>query len=174
MISALRWPRVDPEQVLRTYRLIASGLRANAHQKLGQLDDAARALSIRRDLSMEQLARTARDEHLREVTLVEARLAENAAERNDLPGAARWIGKALEHSDSLLARTHSSIDPAQLTLLWLAGELGARAQVPIPFDLSTRLSQAHAKIGERRDAVWRSCQRWFEIHLALIAGPASP
>jgi len=171
--SVLRWPNADPEHVVRTYRVIAAGLRANANQALGQLKAASQALSGRRDLFVNQLARSDRDEHLREVTLVEARLADNAAERDDLPGAARWIGRALDHADSLVNRTHSTVSPDQLAVLHLAGELGARAHAPLPFDLSDRLHQAHAKIVDRHNAAWRSYQRWFEIYLTLMTTPAS-
>ncbi len=169
LTATLRWPHTDPDQALRTYRLIASGLRANACRELGQLDAAARALEARRTLFVERLAHSDRDEHVRAVTLVEARLADNAAERHDLTGAAIWIGRALDHADSVLDRTHSAIDPDQLTVLWFAAELGARAHAPIPFDLSERLRQAHDRMGERRDTAWRSYQRWFEIYLTLMA-----
>lgn len=169
--STLRWPHVDPEQVVRTYRLMAAGLRANANQKLGRLAEAGRALAAQRELLREQLARTSRDEHLRALTLAEARLADNAADRADQADAARWIGRALDHADSLLARTHAGVDADQLAVLRLAGELGVRARAPIPFDLPKRLGQAHARAGERRDGAWRSHQRWFEIYLTLLAEP---
>jgi tetratricopeptide (TPR) repeat protein len=173
LVSALQWPHSDPDQVLRTFRLIASGLRANAAQKLGELAAAGRALSARRDLFLDQFERSDRDEDLRAVALVEARLADNAGERKDLPAAGRWIGQALDHADLLVARTKATLDPDQLAVLLLAGELGTRAHTPIPFDLSKRLRQACAKIGERHDAAWRGYERWFEIYLTLIASPAS-
>jgi hypothetical protein len=173
LTPALRWPHAGPQHVQRTYRLIASGLRANAAQKLGRLEAAAVALSDRRDLFVDQLAHSDRDEHVRAVTLVETRLADNAAQRNDFRGAARWIGLALGHADSLLERVHAVVEPGQLTVLWVAAELGARAHAPLPFDLSARLRRAHAQIGERHDAAWRSYQRWFEIYLTLLTPPAS-
>jgi len=168
LAPALKWPRGSPEHVMRSYRLLASGLRANAAQKLGQLDAVAVALSNRRALFVDQLDGSNRDEHLRAVTLVETRLADNAAERKDLPGAAKWIGQALGHADSLVDRAHSALDPGQLTVLWVAAELGARAHAPLTFDLSERLRRAHALIGEHHAAAWRRYQRWFEIYLTLL------
>ena len=67
------------------------GLRANANLELGQLDAARLALSNERDLFVAQLSLSVRMEDVREVTLSEARLAENAAERKDLDDAAKWV-----------------------------------------------------------------------------------
>lgn len=172
--ASLQWPHASPEHVLRSYRLLAAGLRANAAQELGLLDAAAVALSERRQLFVDQLGQSNRDEHLRALTLVETRLADNAAEREDLASAARWIGQALGHADSLADRAHAAIDPGQLTVLWVAAELGACAHAPLSFDLSSRLSRAQTLIGERRDAVWRGYQRWFEIYLTLLAPAPAP
>jgi hypothetical protein len=138
-----------------------------------ELAAAGRALSARRDLFLDQFERSDRDEDLRAVALVEARLADNAGERKDLPAAGRWIGQALDHADLLVARTKATLDSDQLAVLLLAGELGTRAHTPIPFDLSKRLRQACARIGERHDAAWRGYERWFEIYLTLMASPAS-
>jgi len=169
----LRWPHASPEHVLRSYRLIALGLRANAHLKLGELDAASLALSDRRDLFTAQHAVSDRVEHVREVTLTEARLAANAAERRDLADAAKWVGRALDHADSLVGRSHGAVDPDQLAVLWLAAELGARAHAPISFDLPSRLSEANAKMGEKREPAWRNYERSFEIYLTLLAKPNS-
>ena len=173
LTATLRWPHASAEHVLRSYRLIASGLRANVDLKLGQLDAASLALSDRRDLFVAQLALSDRLEHARDLTLTEARLAENAAERKDLDDAAKWVGRALDHADSLVGGAHGEVDPDQLAVLWLAAELGARAHAPISFDLSARLSETNAKISEKRDPVWRNYERSFEIYLTLLARPNS-
>ena len=46
--------------------------------------------------------------------------------------------------------------------------------VPMQFDLSARLREASAKIGERKDGAWRARQRWFEIYLTLMDPSAAP
>ncbi len=167
--SALPRPRTDPKSVLRTYRLIAAGLRANADESLGKLVEASGALLVRRDLFLDEYAQSDLIEDLRAVTLAEARLAVNAGERKDLPAAGMWIGRALEHADLLSRRAKTGLDPDLLAVLRIAAELGAREHVPVPFDLAGRLGQAHGKLAERRTAQARSYQRWFEIYLTLLA-----
>ncbi|MGZ3408648.1 MAG: hypothetical protein ACXVAN_19490, partial [Polyangia bacterium] len=83
----LEWPHTSAATTLRGYRLIASGLRANAHLRLGELDAAEAALEHRRALAAERLAATGLDEHLRALALTEARLADVARDRRD-PAAA--------------------------------------------------------------------------------------
>ena len=169
LTADLRWPHSEPEQVLRTYRLLAAGLRANACLELGEFEAAGQALQVRRALFLERLADSDRDEHLREVALVEARLADNAAARNDLRDAGRWVGLALDHADKLVDRTHGNVDPDQLAVVKLAAELGARAHAPLSFDLSRRLHQTNEGLAARGDPAWRSYQRWFEIYLTLLS-----
>jgi len=70
-----------------------------------------------------------------------------------------------------VSRTHAPLHPDQLAVLRLAGELGARERVAMPFDLPKRLRDASARIGERKDAAWRHYQRWFEIYVTLLEHP---
>jgi hypothetical protein len=42
------------------------------------------------------------------------------------------------------------------------------------FDLSARLREASARVGERKDGAWRAHQRWFEIYLTLMDPSAAP
>ena len=97
----LAWPHTTPAATLRSYRLIATGLRANAHLRLGELDAAQAALERRRTLVAERLAATGLDEHLRALGLVEARLASVARERHDAAGATRWLRLAFHDVHSL-------------------------------------------------------------------------
>ena len=168
--EALRWPHASPEQVLRSYRLIASGLRAKAHAELGQTAQAQQALEERRVLFHEQLQETDRDEDARALALVDAQLADAARDRKDLPAAAKWIGHALESADRVLARTGARVDSDLLDVLWLASELRTARKAPVPIDLAKRLRQAHQATVERRDPALRGYQRWLEVYLALIAG----
>ncbi|WIG97816.1 hypothetical protein [Myxococcus sp. SDU36] len=167
--SALKWAHSTPEHVLRSYRLIASGLRANAETRLGRLDAAARALETQRKLYLAQFDQLDRDEDLRSVTLAELRLAENAVDQQAPAQAARWLGEALKHADALVARTHADVDTGQLDVLWFAAQLDVKGDGGLPFDVSQRLGKARRSLVELRDPAWRSYLAWFEIYSALAA-----
>jgi tetratricopeptide (TPR) repeat protein len=169
--ATLHQAYATPRHVQRSYRIIAAGLRANAETRLGNLDAATHALEQRRALFLQQFAETDRDEDIRAVTLAEMRLAENAVDRRDTAQAARWLGKALEHADTLIARTHAPVDAGQLDVLWFAAQLHADGNTRVPFDVPKRLGQAQRSLIEQRDPSWRSYLAWFEIYLALSATP---
>ncbi|QRN95861.1 PD40 domain-containing protein [Archangium violaceum] len=171
MQATLKWAHATPQHVQRSYRIIAAGLRANAETRLGHLDAAARALEQRRALFLEQFAESDRDEDIRAVTLAEMRLAENAVDRQDTARAALWLGKAIEHADTLMERTHAPVDAGQLDVLWFAAQLHSDGNTQVPFDVPRRLDQAQRSLIDRRDPSWRSYLAWFEIYLALSANP---
>jgi len=169
--ATLKWAHTTPQHVQRSYRIIAAGPRANAETRLGHLEAAAHALEQRRALFLEQFAESDRDEDIRAVTLAEMRLAENSVDRQDTAQAARWLGKALEHADTLLNRTHAPVDASQLAVLWFAAQLHSAGNTQVPFDVPKRLDQAQRSLIEQRDPSWRAYQGWFEIYLALSANP---
>ncbi|WP_257459649.1 TolB-like translocation protein [Archangium lipolyticum] len=169
--ATLNQAHATPQHVLRSYRIIAAGLRANAETRLGHLDAAAHALEQRRALFLEQFAESDRDEDVRAVTLAEMRLAENAVDRGDTAQAARWLGKALEHADTLIERTHAPVDAGQLDVLWFAAQLHSDGNTRVPFDVPKRLGQAQRSLIDQRNPAWRSYLAWFEIYLALSANP---
>ncbi|SEL58364.1 WD40-like Beta Propeller Repeat [Stigmatella aurantiaca] len=169
--ATLGWRRATPEHVMRSYRIIAAGLRANAETRLGRLDVAARALKQRRALFLEQFDELDRDQDVGAATLAELRLAENAVDRRDMAQAARWLGEALAHADTLIERTHAPVDAGQLGVLWFAAQLHAEGSTPLPFDVPKRLGQAHRSLIGQRSPAWRSYLAWFEIYLALGADP---
>lgn len=169
--ATLNWPHATPEQVQRSYRIIAAGLRANAETRLGRLDAAARAIEQRRELFLEQFAESERDEDLGAVMLAELRLAENAVDRRDTAQAARWLGEAIAHADTLKERTHAPVDAGQLDVLWFAAQLHADGSTKLPFDVPKRLGQAHRTLIDQRQSSWRSYLAWFEIYLALGTTP---
>ncbi|WP_426752706.1 hypothetical protein [Myxococcus sp. Y35] len=167
--SALKWAHSTPDHVLRSYRLIAAGLRANAETRLGRLDAAAVALEQRRELHLEQFDQLERDEDIRAVTLAELRLAENAVDRQAPAHAARWLGEALKHADQLVSRTHATIDTGQLDVLWFAAQLNEKGDTPMPFDVTKRLGDARRSLIDMSDPAWRTYLAWFEVYLALDA-----
>ncbi|WP_224363948.1 hypothetical protein [Hyalangium versicolor] len=169
--ATLIWPHATPRHVQRSYRIIAAGLRANAETRLGNMDAAARALEQRRELFLEQLAESDRDEDISAVTLAEMRLAENAVDRRDPAQAARWLGQAIAHADTLLERTQVPVDANQLDVLWFTAQLHSEGSTPMPFDVPKRLGQAQRSLIDQRDPSWRSYLAWFEIYLALGAHP---
>ncbi|MFL5357770.1 hypothetical protein [Archangium sp.] len=169
--ATLSGAHATPRHVQRSYRIIAAGLRANAETRLGHLDAAAHALEQRRALFLEQFAESDRDEDIRAVTLAEMRLAENAVDRRDTARAASWLGKAIEHADTLIERTHAPVDAGQLDVLWFAAQLHSDGHTRVPFDVPRRLGQAQRLLLDQRDPSWRAYVAWFEIYLALSANP---
>ena len=67
------------------------------------------------------------------MTLAELRLAENAVDRRDTAQAARWLGKAIEHADTLSERTHAPVDAGQLDVLWFAAQLHSEGNTQAAF-----------------------------------------
>ncbi|MFI5307265.1 MAG: hypothetical protein ACHQ53_07935, partial [Polyangiales bacterium] len=75
VIAQLQWPHATADHVARAYRLIASGLRANANAALGRPDAESRALVARRAILEERLGETHRAEIEREEMLADSQLA---------------------------------------------------------------------------------------------------
>ncbi|MDF2697913.1 MAG: hypothetical protein K0S65_6296, partial [Labilithrix sp.] len=170
LLESLGWPHATKEQVVRSYRLITTGLRARASQRLGRLDDAARSLEARRALLEAGLATAERGEYVRLLALVEAQLADNAIERHDSVTASAAIQKALEHADNLRARAKGAIDIDQLDVLWLAAHMSVVTRTPAKLDVPNRLRQASDDLVAKRSPGFRSYVRWFEIYETLT-GP---
>jgi hypothetical protein len=172
---ALKLPHQTVAQAILTYRLIATGLRARALFWQGHLGAAARALEERRALLETQLQESRRDADLRALTLTLAELAALAQTRGDHQGAATAIARALDHADGLLRLTGAPVSVDLLHILRLGAELdlqaGGKGQSHrLSFDLRRRLEAAHVRVGalkQKRNAFWRSYQRWLEIYLVL-------
>lgn len=169
LARTLAWPRTPRPEVLRAYRAIAAGLRAQAHRALGELPEAARALELRRRVVKAQFRRSGLDEHLRALALVEAQLADLARERKDPPRAVTWLRRALLHADEYVKRTKVPLESEQLDLLWMAAELRLETGVKLRFNLPRRLREAHDKMMSLGDPAWRSWARLFEIYIGLTA-----
>lgn len=165
--EALKWPHTPTPEVLRAYRLLAAGLRAKAHHSLGELDAAARALELQRELIKQRLAKSKLDEDVEKLSLIEAQLAQVAAERQDKIGAGHWLRRALSSADSLVSRTDVPLSAEQLALLWLAAELSLAKGSVSGLDLPARLRRAYAQLAKDDDPKWRSYARLLEIYMAL-------
>ncbi len=165
--TALVWPHATPKDVLRTYRLISSGLEANALRQLGRGAEASRALERRRELLIDQLKQSDRDEDLRAVTLVESQLADNAVDRGDRKAAARWAAATLDHGSALGERTQTRFPQEELDGLWLAAELDAFQGIRIGDAVPVRLKNALSELA-RRPGSGRREVGWLEICLALM------
>jgi hypothetical protein len=181
-VATLLWPHATAEHVARAYRLIASGLRANANSALGRLDAEAQAIGTRRAILEEELGETKRVEIEREVMLAEAQLALNASERHDAAAAGDWLGRALAHADDLRSRANGVSDKEQLDVLRLAAELTVSMGRTLVSDVPERIGAASAELTARREPSLRSYGRWLEIYGALVTpaltrsapGSASP
>jgi tetratricopeptide (TPR) repeat protein len=167
--GALAWPHFAPDEVWRSYRVMAAGLRARAHRAIGELDRAARALETRRNLLKERYDRQKVDEQLKGLVLVESQLADVAIERKDTAAAITWARAALEHADAFVSKTKVALDSRQLGLLWLAAELRLDSGSRVRFNLPKRLRKAHETLAAQHDPSWRSYQSLFEIYVALFS-----
>ena len=158
-VATLQWPHATADQVARAYRLIASGLRANANRELGRLDAEAQAIGARRTILEEQLRETNRVEVEREEMLAEAQLAWNASQRHDARSAGAWLGQALGRADDLRARANGVRDKEQLDVLWLAAELTVSMGETLVANLPKRIETASAELAARREPSLRSYER---------------
>jgi tetratricopeptide (TPR) repeat protein len=176
-VAELRWPHATIEHVVRSYRLIADGLRANASAALGRLDDEARAILARHALLDERFTQTQRVELEREVMLVETQLAVNAAERHDTAGTAKWIERSLARADDLRARANGDLDKDELEVLRLAAELTVSTGARLVGDLGRRLRAVSGELAPKHDgepAAYGAYERWFEIYLPLVGEDGKP
>ncbi len=172
-VVTLQWPHATADHVARAYRLIASGLRANANRELGRLDAEAQATGARRAILQEQLGETNRVEIEREEMLAETQLALNASRRHDAVATRNWLDRALARADDLRTRANGVSDREQLDVLWLAAELTVSMGGTLVPDLPKRIEAASTEMAVRREPSLRSYQRWFEIYGPLVtrAGP---
>jgi hypothetical protein len=164
----LEWPHTRPEEVLRSYRLIAAGLRANAWILRGDLAAATRALEARRELSQLRFTQSDSDEHLRALALVEARLAQLQRDRQKLDEASRWVQAALAHADDYVRRTGVKLHADQLDVLRLAAELSLVSPAPPKLKLQSRLREALQQMATEHDPAFRVHERWFEVYTVLL------
>ncbi len=165
--AAIAW---RPDRAVRAhdrYALILAGLRANAHQRLGQLGEAARALEDRHAAFAHRYDLTRRDDDLRALVLADSRLAENACRRGDVRRASDWIGDAVSRADALAIRTTTPISADRLDALWFAAELSALDGASLPFDVKGRIDGASSDLARTHDPAWRAWEGWFEVYLAL-------
>lgn len=170
LAQTLLWPHASKDEVLRSYRLFAAGLRGKAHRSLGELDAAAKALATRRALSKQRLELADLDEHVRALALAEAQLAEVAAQRRDLGEAEHWMREALGHADAFLRRSKLPINAEKLTLLWLASELQLTTGAPLSgVHLAERLRADQAHLAKQEEPRFNSYARLLEIYLALVS-----
>jgi tetratricopeptide (TPR) repeat protein len=176
-VATLRWPHATTDHVVRSYRLIATGLRASASHELGRLDEEAKAIAERRAILDERFAKTQRTEYERAEMLTEAQLALNASDRHDPGAAGSWVSRAVASADDLRARANGVTDRDQLDVLWLAADLavstGSPAGSPFVRDLHQHLDAAATEIAARREPALRAYERWFEIYGTLTSPAAA-
>jgi len=168
MRKALDWPHANVDDTMATYGAIVTGLRANAHGALHDLDAQGRALAENRARFAERYARSNQVELLRALGLVETRLAGNAAERGDATRARDWAATALTHADALRPSPSDPIQRAQVDALWLAAELSVFLHAPPAFDITTRLANTCAEIATGQNRRLARTARWLEVYEVLI------
>ncbi|WP_394834041.1 hypothetical protein LVJ94_46805 [Pendulispora rubella] len=166
--ETLEWPHADNDQVIRSYRLIAAGLRGRASHGLGQLAESERALETRRKLLEKETKTDDSGNEVRALMLVESQIADNAIHRGDRAQAAAAMDKALKHADHLHDLAKGAVDADQLHALWLAAEMYAFTGVPAKSDVPKRLDRAMTEMAKQGSPEFRNYMRWFEIYMSLI------
>ena len=136
LAAALVWPHTSPSTTMRGYRLMANGLRANAHLRLGELANAQAALERRRGYAAERYAASGVAEHLRGLALVEARLADVAHERKDIAATNHWLDLALADARAWQKKSGTALHADNLDLLRFAADLRLDGQLQLAFDLA--------------------------------------
>jgi tetratricopeptide (TPR) repeat protein len=170
MRAVLKWSHASEEDTITSYGAIISGLRANAHGALHQLDEQGRALLERRARVVQRFMRTNHDELLRPLALVDVGLATNAAARSDATAASGWAGAALAHADEARLRAAGPIAPSQADALWLAAEVAVFLHAQPSFDLGARLDSARSEIAAGHDRHLGRLARWLEVY-GVLASP---
>jgi hypothetical protein len=166
----LVWPHATERQVLGTYRLIASGLRAKAYLALGRLPEAQAELEARRAVFADKLKREKVDEHARALALVDSQLAEVALARLQPAAALARVKGALEGLDPIVKKEAKPYDHDQLLLAWLAAEIRMSTDARLKLHLHERLAAGVAALGAQEEEKRRALQTWLEIYLGLL-GP---
>ncbi len=161
----LQQPHTSREQVVESYRLITTGLRARASRALGDLEGEHRSLEARRAVLMERIARGKRVEDLYTVSLVESQLADSAAARQDSTTAAKWVDAALTHANDAHAQSNGAISRAELDVVWLASQLELLRAVTLTPAAKKTLEQA--RVDTTNVPRFRLYARWFELGAAL-------
>jgi cellulose synthase operon protein C len=172
VVATLVWPNATPDDVVRTYRLITTGLRARAEEKLGRLDAESKAMMQQDAVLVARLARANLVDIERAAMLTEMQLALNASDRHDAAATGSWLTLALGRADDLHARANGVSDKDQLDVTWLAAELTTALGTPLVAALPKRIDTALAELVARRDPALRSYERWFEIYAPLVASTA--
>jgi hypothetical protein len=171
VVATLQWPHASADRVARTYRLIASGLRASANRELHQWGEEARAIEVRRAILDERLRASSRPEIAREEMLADAQLAWNAGRRQDAASAKKWLAAALARADDLRGQANGRSDADGLDVLRLAAALTVSMHAPLVVDLSKRIEAASSELAARREPSLKPYARWLEIYGALLANP---
>jgi hypothetical protein len=169
IVAALWWPYASPDDVARSYQLIAVGLRARANGMLGRLEAESQAIDERRAVLQAWFAQTHRMEVERATMLAETQLALNASQRHNVAATGSWLGQALARADDLRARANGATDKDQLDVIRLASELTASMGAPLVSDLPKRIEAASADLTARREPALRFYERWFEIYGPLLS-----
>ncbi len=173
-IATLLWPHATADQVSRAYRLIASGLRANANRQLGRWSAESQALGARWRILDDQIRETHRVEIERDALLTEAQLALSAGERRDKLSAAHWLSRAMTRAADLRARSNGLYEREELDVLWLAANLTVSMKGTLAPGLPEALEAASAQLASRREPSLRSYARRFEVYGPLLRPFGNP
>lgn len=154
-------------------RLLLWGLGAEAHFRLGELDEAAAAMTRRRDALAGRLGRDLDEDRL-ELAASESHLATYAYRRHAADEALGHVEAGLRRSDEWSARTGTPLHPVGLELLRAYAELRLHSALSadrFTLDLSKRLDDAFHKMSELRNPTWEPMRQRFAVYLTLLHLP---
>lgn len=153
--------------------LLLDGLRAQAHFALGQLAEAATAMTRRRDGLALRLERGKLDEDRLDLASAEAQLALYAYRRKQDGDALGHLDAALRYWDAWSAATGTPIEATGLAILAGYADLhlfGGVGLARLGFDLPARLRASYTQLGRVRNPLWEPMRLRFEMYLTLMHG----
>jgi hypothetical protein len=160
-----------PADATVDYPLLLLGLRAQAHFQRGELVEAEKALTQRRDRLMKRFDDGDLDEYLLDAALADAQLALYAYRRKQPDAALAHLERALGRWDEWSSRTNTPIEELGLALTAAYAELHIHAGVPLAKmkrDLPKRLTTTYARLSELRNPAWEPMRTRYELYLSLL------
>lgn len=153
------------------YRVIMTGLRAQALRGLGRDKDAGQALAARRVALQARIESGGGDDTLLQLAAVERDLAAVAAKAQDKDEAARRLEAGLAHCATFQKRTGTVAPPVRLVLLRAYAELHLFGKVPLSAlrrDLVGELAAVYAFLCERPNPRLAAERFVFKLYLATL------
>jgi hypothetical protein len=153
------------------YDLLLAGLRAQAHFKAGQLAEAERAMTRRRDGLAARLSRTELDEDRLDLAGAEAQLGLYAHRLGRPERALERVEAALRQWDRWSESTNTPVEDTGLAILAAYAEVHIYGKLPLArlkLDLPGRVQAMVTRLNEVRNPLWEPMRERLALYLALL------